>query len=194
MSSRKKNESGKQQPNPEIEKLKMQQQIERRKAAGAEGEGSERDPDQDRRAGAEGQAAQRRDGERSSQIKMIEMRAKTDDDQIRAQAQNQKMMGDREKLQMDMIKKQTDVQVAQEKARLAGEQMQMRRRRHAGQAAGAAEACAVQAAGYGCKAGDAQWPAIGSVIWRRWTPMMCRSNSRLASAGPIGCSRRERPV
>ena len=42
---------------------------------------------------------------------MLELRAKTDDDQIRMQAQNQKAMHDREKHQSDMIKKQADVEV-----------------------------------------------------------------------------------
>jgi hypothetical protein len=62
------------------------------------------------------------------------MHAKTDDDAIRAQAQNQKQMADREKHQMGMIKQQTDVQVAQEKARLASEQVQMRRHEMAAKA------------------------------------------------------------
>jgi hypothetical protein len=61
------------------------------------------------------------------QLKLIEMQTKTRDDELRAQTVNQKQMADREKHQGDMIKKRVEVQAAQEKARLASEQMEMRR-------------------------------------------------------------------
>ncbi len=65
--------------------------------------------------------------ETTKQIKMLELRAKTDDDRIRADAQNQKAMHDREKHQSDMIKKQADVDAAAQKAEIAQQQMVMRR-------------------------------------------------------------------
>jgi hypothetical protein len=65
--------------------------------------------------------------ETTKQVKMLELRARTDDDAIRMQAQNQKAMHDREKHQADMIKKQADVEAAGQKAQIAAEQMTMRR-------------------------------------------------------------------
>jgi hypothetical protein len=60
-------------------------------------------------------------------IKAMELQAKARDDEAEMQRTNQDAMHDREKHQSEMMKKQVDVQIAQEKQRLAAEQMQMRR-------------------------------------------------------------------
>ena len=123
---RKKNESGKQPPNPEVEKLKMQKEVETQKLQ-AQKEKDASDIQLKTAELAQKDKQHQAELETQKQIKMIEMQAKTGDDEIRAQAQNQKMMGDREKTQMDLVKKSVDIQAAQEKNRLAAEQMAMRR-------------------------------------------------------------------
>jgi len=128
-----KNRGDTQQPNPEAEKLKMQQQIETQKL-----EQQKKKDETD--AALKQQELEQKDRQHTAeqetqkQIKMIEMHAKTDDDAIRAQAQNQKQMADREKHQADMVKKQVDMQAAQQKAQLASEQVQMRRHEMAAKA------------------------------------------------------------
>jgi acetyl/propionyl-CoA carboxylase alpha subunit len=128
-----KNRGDTQRADPEAEKLKALQQIEQQKLE------QQKKKDETDAALKQEELAQKdrqhtAEQETQKQIKMIEMHAKTDDDAIRAQAQNQKQMADREKHQADMIKKQVDMQAAQQKAQLASEQVQMRRHEMAAKA------------------------------------------------------------
>ena len=128
-----KNRGDQPQTDPETEKLKMQQQTEQAKLE-AQKQRDQADVQLKQQELAQKDKQHNAEMETQKQIKLIELQSKTRDDELRAQTVNQKAMADREKHQMGMIKSQTDVQVAQEKARLASEQVQMRRHEMAAKA------------------------------------------------------------
>jgi hypothetical protein len=119
---------------PEAEKVKAMVQVEQQKLE-AQKQKNQQDAALKQEELAQKDRQHATEQETQKQIKMIEMQSKTRDDELRAQTVNQKAMADREKHQMGMIKAQTDVQMAQEKARLASEQVQMRRHDMAAKAA-----------------------------------------------------------
>jgi hypothetical protein len=121
------------QPNMEQEKIKAQQQIEMQKLE-VQKQKNQADVQLKQQEMQQKDQQHAAEQETKKQIKLIEMQAYGNDAEVKAQAENQKSMANREAHQMEMIKKQTDVQVAQEKARLASEQVQMRRHEMAAKA------------------------------------------------------------
>lgn len=110
-----------QKPDPEMEKNKAVLQIEQQKLK------QQADKDKADLAHKDKELAQKDSHEKAKlqndkDIEAMKMRAQGQDDAAKAQQTNLKAMADREKHQSDMIKKGTEVEIAQEKMEIARQQ------------------------------------------------------------------------